>query len=347
MSVKKESFGKTSDGREVEKFTLENANGMKVSSITLGACITNIVVPDRNGVFEDVVLGYDDVSGYEVNGPSFGAVVGRYANRISGAEFTLDGRKYTLDRNNGSNCLHSGYKRFNHFIYDAVSGEDGTGSYVEYSRLSPDGEQNMPGNLNYSVRYTLTDDDSLIIHYHAVSDEDTILNLTNHSYFNIGPGGEARPDVLEDLCRIDSEKYTPVNEEIVPTGEKADVKGTPFDFTEFKPLGRDLSEDLQGYDNNFVLENEGEVKKAAELRNERNGRKLEVFTDMPGLQLYTAPTLSEDGGKGGKHYGSSAAVCFESQHSPNAINTPSFESPVIKAGEEFESDTIYRFSTFR
>ncbi|MCR5586214.1 MAG: galactose mutarotase [Lachnospiraceae bacterium] len=349
MAITKTLFGTKKDGMEVFKYTIENGNGMKVSFIDLGASITNIIVPDKDGNFEDVVLGYDNLEKYEVNVPSFGALIGRCANRISDCAFELNGERYELDNNNCGNTLHSGYSRLNFFMYEGESGADETGQYVRFSRVSPDGEQKFPGNLSYSVTYTLTEDNSLIIEYDAVTDKDTIFNMTNHSYFNIGPKGEAGENVLKHEVKIDSDFYTPVGKDILPTGEILPVAGTQMDFNEFKALGRDLCTDenaenfLPGYDHNFVLKNNGEIEEVAALRCLENGREMRVFTDLPGLQLYTAPALYEEGGKGNRSYGSSDAVCFETQFFPNAINVENFESPILKAGDEFKSTTIYAF----
>ena len=352
MSIVKSDFGVNKEGKKVTKYTLKNNNGMEVSFLDLGGVITNIVVPDKNGVFEDVVLGYDDVSSYEINGPSFGAPVGRYANRISNAGFKLNGKEYKLEKNEGDNCLHCGSVRFNQFMYEAECEEGESDDSISFTRVSPDGEQGFPGNLTLTITYTLNDNDELMIEYFGVCDEDTIINLTNHSYFNIGPGGHKCHDVFNQEVKIESTQFTPVNYKLIPTGEIKNVAGTGLDFTDFKKIKDGIGtadkdyKTVTGYDHNFVLSKneDGDIRKAAEIRDTESGRVMEVFTDQPGMQLYTAETLEDNGGKEGVHYGNYAAACFETQNFPNAVNTPGFPDAVLKAGEEFESITVYKFS---
>ncbi|MCR5625595.1 MAG: galactose mutarotase [Lachnospiraceae bacterium] len=345
--IEKEIFGKLTTGEEVTRYTLTNANGMKVSAIDYGACITNVIVPDRDNNFEDVVLGYDRAESYEENVPSFGAPIGRCANRISECAFTLNGKRYELDNNNEGNTLHGGYKRFNLNMYEAETGSNELGEYVRFSRVSTTEEQNFPGNLSYSITYILTEDNSLMIRYDAVSDEDTVLNMTNHSYFNINPKGEAGEPVLNLELKVNATKYTPIGADILPTGEIADVDGTFLDFRDFKVIGESLAAfNEKGYDHNYLLENAGELKEACVLRCPRNGITLTTSTDLPGLQVYSAPALFETGGKNGRDYGSSQGICFESQYFPNAINTPEFDSPILKAGEEYVSYTVYTFGIY-
>lgn len=353
MSIQKEEFGITKAGDKVTKYTLTNHNGMQVAFLDLGAVIQSILVEDRDGKVEDIALGYDTVAGYETNVPSFGAPVGRCANRISGAKFELNGKSYTLDQNDGVNCLHGGFLRFNHCMYQTeyVKGEDF--DRLEFSRVSPDGEQGFPGNLTLTISYTWNDANELLIEYDAICDEDTVLNLTNHSYFNIGPGGHAGENVLKHEVQINAKYYNPTGDQYLPTGEFVPVAGTNMDFTEFHPIGDHIGEDdaaagtLSGYDHNYVLpeHEEGEIIKAATIRDSRNGRMIEVFTDMPGLQFYIAKELVESGGKGGITYMNYGGACFESQQYPNGINQEKFPSPILKAGQEFSSMTVYRFST--
>lgn len=355
MGMRKEKEGTLKDGREVTKYTLINRTNLQVSFYDLGAVITNLWMPDRDGNLDDIVLGYDNPEAYAVNVPSFGAPVGRYANRISNGKITVGGKEYLLDQNNGTNCLHGGRLRFNHMMYQAQYKKGEGEQSLCFSRRSPDGEQGFPGNLDYSITYTLTNDNELIIEYRAVSDQDTVINLTNHSYFNLGPGGHLCKSVLEEEVMIHSERYTPLNENLVPTGEFLPVQGTPLDFRNYKKLGADLVTDpsspdyLPGYDHNYVLRDNPEnvIQEAALLRDKRTGRLMRVLTDRPGLQLYTAPKLREAGGKEGMDYGPSSAVCFESQAFPNAVNTPGFPSPLLHAGEEFYSKTVYQFLNFR
>lgn len=354
MGMQKEQFGTTKDGKTVTRYILENANGMRVGLIDLGAVITNIWVPDRDGKMEDVVHGYDSVQAYEVNVPSFGAPVGRCANRISGGRCSIGGREYELDHNDGENCLHSGYLRYNHLMYEAEYKQQEDGSeWLCFSRLSPDGEQSLPGNFSYSISYCLTDGNELVIKYEGVSDKDTVVNMTNHSYFNLGKGGHKGKTIFDHEVKLFSDKYMPVNDQLYPTGEICDVEGTPFDFREFKRIGKDIVSDkdsphyFKGYDHNFVLEHEkGEVVRAAACRVPSSGRQLVVLTDQPGIQMYTAPELSGEAGKDGVIYGPSSAVCFEAQNYPNAVNTPEFPDIILKAGEPYRQVTIFRFGIY-
>lgn len=350
MSIRKESFGTTSDGMHVNRYTLKNHNGMEVSFLDLGAVIYSVEVSDREGKFEDIALGYDSVKGYEVNRPSFGAPIGRYANRIAGAKFVLNGKEYQLDENDGTNCLHGGVLRYNHCMYEAECIEEQESDSITFARLSPDGEQGFPGNLSIEITYTLNDADELMIEYHAVCDEDTIINLTNHSYFNLGSGGHTCADVLEQEVQIFADRYTPLSDNLVPTGEIRDVEGTALDFREYKTIGKEIGgkdpaeRTVTGYDHNFILNHPtGEVAMAARIRDPKSGRVMEVFTDLPGLQLYTAEDLIEPGGKDGMTYGNFCGACFESQNFPNAVNMEEFPNAVLRAGEEYSTVTVYRF----
>lgn len=350
MSITSKEFGKTKDGKTVTMYTLENSNGLKASFLDLGAVMVNLFVPDRNGKLEDIVLGYDTAAEYEVNGPSFGAPVGRVANRISGASVVINGTTYNLDKNNGENCLHTGYTRLNHFMYEAECLEEDGEHAVVFSRVSEHLEQGLPGNLDMSITYRLTDDNALYIEYYGVSDQDTLIALTNHTYFNLGPGGHKGANVLEHKVMIDASRFTPTGDDLIPTGEFLDIAGTPMDFREFKALGADIHADYKplkqgnGYDHNFVLNHpEGEVSLAAVAIEEKSGRKMEVFTDLPGLQLYTANTLVEPG-KDGTTYREYGGVCFETQYFPNAYNTPGFQDNLFKAGEEYSNVTVFQFS---
>jgi aldose 1-epimerase len=347
MKEVKDFFGYTSKGAEVFKYTLENDNGMTVSAIDLGAVITNIIVKDRDGVDTDVVLGYDDVRGYEVNGPSFGAIVGRCANRIGNHAFTINGSTYKLEANNGTNNLHGGHERFNHKMYRAVFGEEDGNAFVKFHRVSPYGEQNLPGNFSYTVKYTLTNDNELFITYDGTTDEDTVVNLTNHSYFNITKGGESGDAVYGLKVKIDADRYTPLGDDACPTGELADVSGTPFDFREYKTIIQDFDagSDFLGYDHNFHLNNDHRFAEAARCHSDESGITMIVSTDMPDMQLYTAATLS-DSGKHHGQYNGSQAVCFETQFVPNAVNlsNPEIDSPILKAGDKYHHVTSYRFT---
>ncbi len=357
MGITKKSFGVTKAGEKATLYTMENKNGMKVSVSDFGAVIVEIIVPDREGKFADVNLGYDDVSGYEGNAPGYGSFLGRVANRIAGAKFTVNGKTYEVEKNDGENCLHSGKKSYNKYMYEAETMEEAGNMTVEFSRLSPDMEQGFPGNLDLAVGYTLTDDNELVIEYFAVSDEDTVLNLTNHSYFNLK--GEGSGTVLGHKVWIGADRITATDAGLIPTGGYVDVTGTPMDFRTMKTIGQDIEADYEplkqgfGYDHNYVLNHtamgglfeDGDVEKVAELYEEESGRVMEVFTDLPGMQFYSANHIDGvEKGKGGKVYHARDAICFETQFFPNTLNIPEFPGGRLAAGKEFESVTIYKFS---
>ncbi len=365
MGITKKSFGVTKAGEKATLYTMTNKNGMKVSVSDFGAVIVDIIVPDREGKFADVNLGYDNVAGYEGNAPGYGSFLGRVANRIAGAKFTVNGKTYEVEKNDGENCLHSGKKSYNKYIYETEIVEEEGSVTVEFSRLSPHMEQGFPGNLDLTVGYTLTDDNELVIEYFAVSDEDTVLNLTNHAYFNLK--GEGSGTVLDHKVWIHADKITATDAGLIPTGEFTDVTGTPMDFRTMKPIGQDIGADYEplkrgfGYDHNYVLKHtepevtEGvdkdrlwetaDVEKVAELYEETSGRVMEVFTDLPGMQFYSANHIDGvEKGKGGKVYHARDAICFETQFFPNTLNIPAFPGGRLEAGKEFESVTIYKFS---
>ncbi|MCD7824678.1 MAG: galactose mutarotase [Clostridiaceae bacterium] len=350
MSIRTEIFGKTKTGETVTKYTLQNQNGMEASFLDLGAIVVNLFAPDKNGVLEDVVLGYDTVEQYEVNKPAFGAVVGRCANRIANASFVLNNEQYKLDQNDETNCLHGGFNRYEHQMYQAEYQEGIGEDSITFSRISPDMEQGFPGELTYAVTYTLNDANELMVQYYAVSDQDTVVSLTNHTYFNIGVGGHKHKDVLDFELQVFSDTYTPLNAIHIPTGELRKVDGTALDFR--KPhiigerTGRETPDDsvVLGYDHNYVLgHGDGEIVKAAVCRDLSSGRTLEVYTDFPGVQVYTAVELANQEGKDHTSYGSSAGICFETQNFANAVNTPHFPSPILAAGEEYDQISIFRF----
>ncbi len=348
MKTTTESFGVTKDGAKATLFTFTNDNGMSVSVTDFGANVVKICVPDKNGNIADVALGFDDVKGYETNENYLGALVGRYANRIGGAKFTLNGTTYEVDKTNGNNCLHGGFKPYGAMMHEYELNEDEDSAGVTFSRLSPDMEQGFPGNLDYSVTYTLTNDNEFIIEYFAVSDKDTILNLTNHTYFNLA--GEASGSVYDHLVWIDSDSYTPTDAELIPTGVVAPVEGTPLDFRTEKPIGRDIDADhidlknAGGFDQNYALKTTpGDATLVATLKDPASGRKMEVYTDLPGIQFYAGNFLDTKNGKGGHDYGRREGVCFESQFFPNSCNIPAFPWKPLKADEEFNSITVYKF----
>jgi aldose 1-epimerase len=342
--VTRASFGAIS-GQHVDIFTLRNANGIEVKATNYGGIITSIVVPDRNGRPGDIVLGFDDLQSYVKDSPYFGAVVGRYGNRIAKGRFTLDGHTYTLAVNNGPNHLHGGLKGFDKVIWNAEPLPGATGLVL--SRRSPDGEEGYPGNLDVRVTYRLTDDNRLVIDYHASTDKATPVNVTQHSYFNLAGEG----DVLGHELTIDADRYTPVDANLIPTGELAPVDGTPFDFRKSTAIGARIDQPNQqlknagGYDHNWVLNRKGTgLQLAARVVEPKTGRTLEVSTTQPGLQFYSGNFL--DGtlkGKGGRVYQKHAGLCLETQHFPDSPNHPGFPSTIVRPGEQYDTQTVFRF----
>ncbi len=349
--LKKESFGKLPDGTEVYSYTLSNKNGVEVKITNYGATITSIKAPDRNGKFDDVTLGYDSIDGYLVKNPHMGSLAGRYANRIGKGEFKLNGKSYTLAKNNGENHLHGGPNGFFKQIWNASEVESKDGAAVRMKYLSKDGEENYPGNLDVTVTYTLTDDNELKIDYLATTDKDTILNLTNHSYFNLAGAGNG--DILKHQIKINAKEFTPVDKTMIPTGKIEALAGTPMDFSKLTAIGERIDQNYEqlvigkGYDHNYVLSNGADLKaQDVEVYEPTTGRVMEVFTDQPGVQLYTGNFL--DGtitGKGGKAYPRRSGFCLETQHYPDSPNKPNFPSAVLKPGEKYQTTTIYKFST--
>lgn len=344
MSVQAKQFGTTKNGEEVTCYTLENKNGMKAEFIDYGAIIVSLFVPDKDGKLDDVVLGYDDVAAYEANGCFFGALIGRHGNRIGGASFELNGVTYELEKNDGENNLHGGTPGYHKLMYQVETSDDS----VTFSRTSPHMEQGYPGNLDLSVTYTLTDDNELKITYTAKSDQDTLCNMTNHSYFNLK--GHDGGEITDHNVWIKANGFTETSDDLIPNGTIVDVTGTPMDFRTKKAIGDDIGADYKplviagGYDHNYALDKKsGVLEKVAELSEDRSGRTMEVYTDLPGMQLYTGNFIEKENGKGGTVYTKRNGVCFETQFFPNSIHVPSFDSCVLKAGETFTSTTIYRF----
>ncbi len=349
--IVKSAYGIMPDGSHVAKYTLRNATGMEVDIISLGGIITRWTAPDRNGVFKDVVLGFDSLQPYVKDNPFFGALVGRYGNRIAGGQFSLDGQSYTLARNNGANHLHGGIKGFDKVLWDAFPGRDTDRALLMLDYHSPDGEEGYPGKLDVRVTYTLTDDNSLEIDYQAVTDKPTVVNLTNHSYFNLS--GDFTHDILDTELQLHADAYLPVDTGLIPTGEIRPVAGTPFDFTEPKTIGRDLeADDAQlrvggGYDHCWVLKREGPgMAPAATAYHRASGRLLQVSTDEPAVQFYIGNFL--DGhlpAKGGGTYGKRAGFCLETEHYPDSPNRPEFPSTRLDPGQIYRSRTVFTFST--
>lgn len=344
MSIERTLFDTMPDGREVYLYTIENNAGVKAGIITRGATLNNFICPDKNGVMGDIIAGFDTILGHINSGTFTGAVVGQYANRIANGEFILGGEKYELTKNeNGVTCLHGGGE-YNSALWRPMIIDDNA---IEFSYTSPDGENGFPGNVDVTVTYLLTDRNELEIHYKAVSDKDTIINLTNHAYFNLGT--TASGDILDTELMIDADFYTPTDERSIPTGEILSVENTPFDFRTPKKIGKDISSDdpqlvmARGYDHNFCLNGEPRAFKVfAKARDEKSGRTLEVSTDLPGVQFYTGNYMDGETGKDGigldKHYG----FCLETQFYPDTPNRQQFPSCTLKAGEEFKSVTVFK-----
>lgn len=349
-SVKTQPYGTMPDGTSVELFTLTNASGMRATIITYGGALTSLMVPDKAGKLGDVVLGMDSLDGYRQEPNYFGALIGRYGNRIGHAIFTLEGKQYTLPKNDGDNTLHGGPQGFDKRVWKGKEGSTANGPSVELTYVSKDGEEGFPGTLTAHVVYTLTDANELKIEYSATTDKPTVVNLTNHSYFNLsGTGGG---DVLQHQVMIAADRFTPVDQGLIPTGELKPVKGTPFDFTKATAIGARINSDDQqlkfgkGYDHNFVLNKaNGTLGKAAEVHDPKTGRVMEVLTTEPGLQFYTGNFL--DGkvvGKGGVAYPFRGAFCMETQHFPDSPNKPKFPSTELKPGQKYHTTTVYKFS---
>ncbi len=338
-------FGKLPDGTTVNLYTLRNANGVEVKAITYGAIITSILAPDRSGKLADVVLGYDTLDGYLRDGSHFGAVVGRYVNRIAKGRFTLDGVEYVLAINNRPNHLHGGLRGFSKQVWKA-STEPSRGASVKFAYSSADGEEGYPGNLNVSVTYTLTDRNELAVEYQATTDKATPINLSQHSYFNLT--GATR-DVLDHEITLNADRFTPVDSSLIPTGEILPVDGTPFDLRTPSKIGAHINDsDGQirignGYDHNFVIKRQGDgLAPVARVVEPSSGRVLEVTTTEPGVQFYTANTLNTTG-KNGVLYQRRFAFCLETQHFPDSPNRPEFPSTILRPGKEFSSKTVFAF----
>ncbi len=349
-TVTKASFGTTAAGQAVDVYMFTNANGVEIKAITYGGTITSLkfrTVPGRMG---DVVLGFDRLDGYLKDPPYFGAIIGRYGNRIGKAQFTLDGKTYTLAANNGPNHLHGGVKGFDKVIWHAEPIESAEGVGVAFTRTSPDGEEGYPGNLTVRVSYLLTDRNELIVEYHATTDKATPVNLTQHSYFNLA--GEGSGDILGHLLSINADRYTPVDDTLIPTGQLALVQGTPFDFRKPTAIGARINEDDpqlkngQGYDHNWVLNRTtgNGLQLAARVVEPKTGRTLEIRTTEPGIQFYSGNFL--DGtitGKSGHVYERRSGFCLETQHYPDSPNKPAFPSTILRPGQEYSTKTVFTF----
>jgi aldose 1-epimerase len=345
--VEKRDFGKTEEGTPVDVYVLTNGKGMTAKVMTYGATLTELHVPDGDGKTTDVVLGFDDLKGYVAGHPFFGSTVGRVANRVARGKFTLDGKEYRLAVNNGPNSLHGGKKGFDKVVWKAEPVPTTEGGAVKFSYLSPDGEEGYPGNLSVSVTYTVTNDNGLRLDYRATTDKATPVNLSNHTYFNLA-GATSGTDILGHEMMIAASRYTPVDRDLIPTGEIKPVKGTPLDFTTPHRIGEridQLKPNPGGYDHNFVLDSEGkQLALAARAREPRSGRVMEMLTTEPGVQFYTGNFLDgKTKGKAGIAYQQHAAFCLEAQHFPDSVNHPNFPSVILRPGQTYTQTTVYRF----
>lgn len=344
--MKRELFGRTTDGKEIYRYWIENSKGMKAGVINYGAILVNLFVPDQNGNVDDVVLGYDTLEEYVEKGNFFGATVGPNANRIGGACFELDGARYQLEVNDGLNNLHSHSTEGYHVrIWEAKEDQESVTFFLE----DADGSMGFPGNKKVWVTYTLTEENELKIHYQVQSDKNTIINMTNHSYFNLA--GHDQGAIYDHVLKLKASHYTPIVMGAIPTGEIAAVAGTPFDFTEGKRVGDEIDADNEqlkmtnGYDHNWVIDGaDGTLRKFADLTEPTSGRHMEAFTDLPGVQVYAGNGMSRQKGKGNATYDFRGGICLETQYYPDTANKPEFPSAVFGPDREYDSTTVYKFS---
>ena len=342
MSVEREVFGKTKDGQEVHAYRVILEDGSFIRVLDYGAILQSVTVPDRNGKLTDVALGYDTIAPYETNPCFFGATIGRCGNRIKGAAFSLEGKNYQMQANENGNNLHSGPDGFEKRLWNAQAGEDS----VSFSLHSPDGDEGFPGNADFTVTYTFTPEHEVRIHYQGMSDRTTVMNLTNHSYWNLN--GEGGGTIFNHSLQIMADGFTPVDKESIPTGEVRPVAGTPFDFREMKPVGEDAAADEEqlaftgGYDHNFALNGSG-WRTAAKVSADISGISMEVMTDLPGIQFYAGNFISGAPGKMGHEYQAHSGLALETQYFPDSVNKQTFAQPIVRAGEAYESTTSYLF----
>ncbi|WP_026753440.1 aldose epimerase family protein [Sediminibacter sp. Hel_I_10] len=350
QNIIKSDFGKLDDGTIIEQYTLKNTNGVELNVITYGGRITSLKVPNKDGEFENVVLGFDTIEDYEKDNPFFGALIGRFGNRIANGKFNLEGKEYTLATNDGSNHLHGGVKGFDRVVWTAEPIEGTDDSSLKLTYLSKDGEEGYPGNLNVTVLYTLTNDNALEVSYEATSDMATVVNLTQHAYFNLT--GDFSKDILEHKVVIDADAFLPVDETLIPTGEIRKVQGTPFDFTSVKQVSKEINADNeqlkrgQGYDHCWILNGDkGVLRFAASAYDDTSGRFMEIYTEEPAIQFYTGNFL--DGTlpmPNGGMYAHRTGFCLETQHYPDAPNQKAFPSTVLEPGDTYTTKTIFKFS---
>lgn len=349
-AITKQHWSTLTTGEEIDLYKLRNSPGTEATITNYGGRLVTLCTPDREGKFADIVLGFDNLQGYLAKNPYFGALVGRYANRIANAEFSLNGKTYQLAKNDGPNSLHGGTRGFDKVVWKAKESSVAGDSALQLTYVSKDGEEGYPGNLTATITYTLTDSDELKIEYEATTDKDTVINLTNHSYFDLT--GQFAGSILDHEVTINADRFTPVNSNLIPTGELKDVKGTPFDFTQPARIGARIDEEDEqlkygiGYDHNFVLNRSGTgLSLAARVKDAKTGRVLEVSTTQPGMQFYTGNHL--DGhvrGKGGVMYGFRFGFCLETQHFPDSPNQPTFPSAELKVGQKYQGTTVFKFS---
>lgn len=342
MSIDKAEFGKTQEGKQIFAYTLTNANSLKAEIITYGGIITRLFVPDKNGKLADIVLGYDNIKDYEKDSVYLGAIIGRYGNRIANAKFTLDGKEYKLAANNGAHNLHGGPKGFHKVVWDAQTSEQNGEPSIKLSYTAADGEEGFPGKLDCTVTYTLTKKNDLKIDYEAKTDKATVINMTQHSYFNLG--GFNSGDILGNELTINADNYTVPDDTSIPTGEIATVLGTGLDFTKPHTVGERIAKVKGGYDHNYVL-NKSDKKPAfaGRVREPKSGRIMEVYTTEPGMQFYSGNFLTSAVKGKGAVYNKNHALCLETQHYPDSPNKPQFPSTVLKAGAKYTTQTIYKF----
>ncbi|MEK9612701.1 MAG: aldose epimerase family protein [Flavobacteriaceae bacterium] len=352
VNIEKTTFGVTKDKKSVEKYRLSNINGMAVEIITYGGIITSIQVPNREGKETEVTLGFNSLNDYEEGSPYFGALVGRYANRIAGGAFRLDGIDYTLAQNNGANHLHGGIQGFDKVIWDAEAKKSKDQVELKLFRLSPDGEEGYPGDLQVEVTYTLTQDNEIVVDYFATTSQKTIINLTQHTYFNLS--GNPTSSILDHKLKLNADAYLPVDKTLIPLGEIHSVKDTPFDFRAFKLIGKDIDDKEEqikrglGYDHCWVVNNPNTgVREVASAQHPDSGIVLDIASDQPGVQFYsgnfldgTLPARSDD-----QFYNYRSGFCLETQHFPDSPNQPEFPSVVLLPGQNYKTQTVFRFST--
>lgn len=344
--MKTEAFGSIQSGKKATLYILENKNHTVVKVTDFGATLVSVLFADKDGVMKDMVLGYDDAASYEKGTSCFGATIGRNGNRIKDARFTIDGKEWVIEANENNNSLHSGKNGFNHLMWEMKESGD---NYVTFYHYSPQEEQGFPGNMHVTVTYTLDDEDTVHITYHAKADADTVMNFTNHSYFNLA--GHDSGVMLDQKLQLFADAYTPDEDShSIPTGEIAPVAGTPMDFTAMKPIGQDINADFEqlhftgGYDHNYVLSDKpGTMRQMAKAECDASGIAMDAYTECCGVQLYAGNFIGTQTGKGGVTYGDRHGFCLESQFYPNAVNEKNFPSPVVPANTEYHSETKYHF----